>query len=163
MTKTLIILFALIAAIDCDRYQPPAAPSPSDALAPAPAPDVPTTTVRFFGIVSNEDAVPLAGAMVALTYSPDTGPAQVLNVQTGSDGRYEFQLNARQPGNVNALIRAVSADYLPNEQLVRMTDATERNIRLRRVRTIGIGQSTQVAFDMDSSRCMRPGTSGICE
>src|SRR5688572_13749496 len=31
-----------------------------------------------------------------------------------------------------------------------MTDATERNISMRRVCTIGIGQSTQVAFDIDS-------------
>lgn len=130
----------------------------------APPPDVPAATVRFFGAVTNEDGAPLPGAMVALTYAPDSGPAQVANVQTSSDGRYEFQLNARQPGNVNALIRAsASGDYLPNEQLVRMADGTERNIRLRRVRTIGVGQSTQVTFNADSSRCMTPGMEGICE
>jgi hypothetical protein len=139
----------------------PAAPTPGP---PVPAPDAPTTTVRFFGVVTNEDGAPLPGAMVAVTYVPDSGSTQLPTAQTGGDGRYELQFNARQPGNVNALIRAsASGDYLPNEQLVRMADATERNLRLRRVRTIGVGQSTQVTFDADSSRCMTPRTEGICE
>ena len=143
----------------------PAAPI-ADAPVPgtAPPPDVPAATVRFFGVVTNEDGVPLSGAMVGVTYVPDSGPAQVVNAQTSSDGRYEFQLNARQPGNVNAVIKAsASGDYVTNEQLVRLAAATERNMRLRRVRTIGVGQSTTIAFDADSSLCSTSRTGGICE
>jgi hypothetical protein len=157
----IVALCALLAAA-CGSS--PAAPAPNTTVPESPAPGIPATTVRFFGVVTTEEGAPVPSALVGVTYAPDSGPTQVAHTQTGSDGRYELQLSARQPGNINVLIRATaSGDYLPNEQLVRMTDATERNIRLRRVRTIGIGQSTQVAFDMDSSRCMTPGTSGICE
>ena len=137
----------------------PAAPVPNTTV-----PDVPTTAARFFGVVTNEDGAPLPGALVVVTYSPDSGPAQSANTQTASDGRYELQLSAREPGNVNALIVATAGgDYVPNEQLVRVAAATERNIRVRRVRTIGVGQSATITFDADSSRCRIPRTEGICE
>jgi hypothetical protein len=157
----IVALCALLAAA-CGSS--PVAPAPNSTVPESPAPGIPATTVRFFGVVTNEDGAPVPSALVGVTYAPDSGPTQAANTQTGSDGRYELQLSARQPGNINVLIRATaSGDYLPNEQLVRLTDATERNFRLRRVRTIGAGQSTQVTFDTDSSRCMTPGTQGICE
>ena len=137
----------------------PAAPAPNPAAA-----DVPTTAARFFGVVTNEEGAPLPGATVVVTYVPDTGQAQTVNTLTGTDGRYELQLSAREPGNVNALIVATAGgDYVPNEQLLRVAAATERNLRLRRVRTIGVGQFTTVTFDADSSRCRIPRTEGICE
>jgi hypothetical protein len=91
MTKALIILFVLIAPIGCDSYQPPAAPSPNPTV-----PDVPTTAARFFGVVTNEEGAPLAGAMVVVAYSPDSSALQSVNTRTGSDGGYELQLAARQ-------------------------------------------------------------------
>jgi len=124
----------------------------------------PETSQRVFGTVTNEEGSPLAGATVVLTYVPDSGAAQTVNAVTGGDGRYEIQLSAIQPGNVNATIRASAAEeYVPNTQLVRVTDVAEKNIRLRRLRTITMGQSATIRFDADSSRCTKPGTTGICE
>ena len=119
----IVALCALLAAA-CGSS--PAAPNTT--VPESPAPGIPATTVRFFGVVTNEEGVPVPGAMVDVTYAPDSGSTQVANTQTGSDGRYELQLSARQPGNINVLIRATaSGDYLPNERLVRLTDAIERN------------------------------------
>jgi hypothetical protein len=99
-----------------------------------------------------------------LTYVPDSGATQTVNALTGGDGRYEIQLSAIQPGNVTATIQASAAgEYVPNTQLVRLADVSEKNIRLRRLRTITMGQSATIRFDADSSRCTKPGTSGICE
>ena len=156
MRVTFAVLCALIVSA-CGSS--PTAPAPNPTVA-----DVPTTAARFFGVVTSEDGAPLSGATVVVTYVPDTGQAQTVNTQTGTGGRYELQLSAREPGNVNALILATAGgDYVPNEQLVRVAAATERNIRLRRVRTIGVGQSTTITFDADSSRCRIPRTEGICE
>ena len=127
-------------------------------------PDIPTTAARFFGVVMNEEGAPLAGARVEVVYAPDSGPAQGASTLAASDGRYELQLNARQPGNVNVLVRVTAnGDYLVNEQLVRLAAETALNVRLRRVRTISVGQSTTITFDAGSSRCTMPGTTGICE
>lgn len=61
-------------------------------------------------------------------------------------------------------IRAsATEEYVPNTQSVLLADATEKNIRLRRLRTITMGQFATIRFDADSSRCTTPGTSGICE
>jgi hypothetical protein len=152
------------AAVLCAMFVSACGSSPAAPLPGTTVPDVPTTAARFFGVVTNEEGAPLAGATVGVTYVADSGSTQGGNTQTASDGRYELQLNARQPGNVNALIRAsASGDYLPTEQLVRVTAATERNLRLRRVRTIGVGQSTTITIDADSSRCTMPRTDGVCE
>ena len=131
---------------------------------PTAAPVVPQASQRVFGTVTNEEGSPLAGAAVVLTYVPDNGAPQMVTGLTGADGRYEVQLNASQPGNVNATIRAsATEEYVPNTQLVRLADVAEKNVRLRRLRTITIGQSVTIRFDADSSRCTKPGTSGICE
>jgi hypothetical protein len=125
---------------------------------------VPATTHRFVGTLTNEEGSPLPDALVVLTYVPDIGATQTTSARTGGDGRYEFQLNANQPGNVNATIRAsASAEYAPNTQLVRLADVSEKNIRLRRFQTITVGQSAVIGFDADSSRCTAPRTEGICE
>jgi hypothetical protein len=125
---------------------------------------VPETAHRVFGTVTNEEGAPLTGATVVLTYVPDSGAAQTVNALTGGDGRYEIQLSASRPGNVNATIRASAAEeYVPNTQLVPLADVSEKNIRLRRLRTITMGQSATIRFDADSSRCTKSGTSGICE
>jgi hypothetical protein len=119
---------------------------------------------RVFGTVTNEEGSPLAGAAVVLTYVPDSGATQMVNALTGGDGRYDVQLSASGPGNVNATIRAsATEEYAPNTQVVRLADVAEKNIRLRRLRTITMGQSTTIRFDADSSRCTTPETSGICE
>src|SRR5687767_5117715 len=131
---------------------------------PTAPPVVPETSHRVSGTVTNEEGSPLAGAAVVLTYVPDSGATQTVNALTGGDGRYEIQLSAIQPGNVNATIQASAAgEYVPNTQLVRLADVSEKNIRLRRLRTITMGQSAMIRFDADSSRCTKPGTSGICE
>jgi hypothetical protein len=154
----LVVLCVLFVSA-CRSSPSPTAPAPNLAGA-----DVPTTAARFFGIVANDEGAPVSGATVGVTYADDTGSTQGGTTQTGSDGRYELQLDARQPGNVNALIRAsASGDYVPTEQLVRLTAATERNLRLRRLRTIGVGQSTTITFDADTSRCTAPRTEGVCE
>ena len=138
--------------------------SPAPPLPNTPVPDVPTTAARFFGVVTNEEGSQISGAVVTVTYVPDIGAAQSTNTVTGSDGRYDLRLNVSEPGNVNALIRgSAGGEYLPNEQLVRLAPTAERNLRLRRVRTISVGQSTTISFDADSSRCTAPRTEGICE
>jgi hypothetical protein len=114
--------------------------------------------------VTNDEGVPIADANVVLSYQPDLAAAQGAGTRTGADGRYALELNARQPGNVNALIRAIAGDvYRPFEQLIRVGASGEKNIRLRRVRTITAGQSTTVRFDADSSTCGSIGIAGICE
>lgn len=131
---------------------------------PAAPTVVPETSHRVFGTVTNEEGSPLAGAAVALTFVADSGATQMVNGVTGADGRYEVQLSTSGPGNVNATIRAAATEeYVPNTQLVRLADVAEKNIRLRRLRTITMGQTVTVRFDADSSRCTQPGTSGICE
>ena len=131
---------------------------------PAAPAAVPATSLRVFGTVSNDEGSPLSGATVALTYGSDNGAAQTVNARTGGEGRYEVQLSAIQPGNVNATIRvSATEEYVPNTQRVLLTDVAEKNIRLRRLRTITMGQSATIRFDADSSRCTQPGTSGICE
>src|SRR5687767_3034118 len=124
MTRTLAVLFVLSALVASGCGSSPAAPASDPRVSgTVPAPGLPTTRVRFFGVVTTEDGAPLPGAMVAVTYVPDSGSTQLPTAQTGGDGRYELQFDARQPGNVNALIRAIAGgDYLPNEQLVRMAD-----------------------------------------
>ena len=151
-------------AVLCAVFVSACGSSPAAPLANTSVPDVPTTAARFFGVVTNDEGALIAGATVGVTYVADTGSTQGGSTQTGSDGRYELQLDARQPGNVNALIRAsAGGDYVPTEQLVRLTAATERNPRLRRLRTIGVGQSITITLDADSSRCTAPRTDGICE
>jgi hypothetical protein len=131
---------------------------------PAAPAVVPEAFHRVFGTVTNEEGSPIAGAAVVLAYVPDSGATQMVNGLTGADGRYEVQFSPNQPGNVNATIRAsATEEYVPNTQLVRLADAAEKNIRLRRLRTITMGQSATVRFDADSSRCTKAGTSGICE
>ena len=133
----------------------------SSPTAPSVAPE---TSHRVFGTVTNDEGSPLAGAAVVLAFVADSGATQMVNGATGADGRYEVQLITTGPGNVNATIRAsATEEYVPNTQLVRLADGAEKNIRLRRVRTVTMGQTVTVRFDADSSRCTQPGTSGICE
>ena len=114
--------------------------------------------------MTNDDGVPLADAIVTLTYQPELAATQFANTRTGADGRYELQLSAQQPGNVSAVVRATSgAEYSPSEQFVRVTDGVEKNLRLRRIRTITVGQSATIRFDSDSSVCSSLGFGGLCE
>jgi hypothetical protein len=156
-------LFAILVSIGWGCGSNPIRPSlTSD---PRSAPTGPAAIpFRGFGVVTNDDGAPLAGANVTLTYQPDLAAIQSASGVTAADGRYELQLNARQPGNVSAVVRAVSsAEYNPSEQYVRVADGVERNLRLRRVRTITAGQSAAIKFDDDSSVCSSLGIGGLCE
>jgi hypothetical protein len=119
---------------------------------------------RVFGVVTNDDGLPLDGAIVTLFYQPDLAATQSATTRTAADGRYELQLDARQPGNVNALVRVVAATpYGPSEQFVRVADSAERNFRLRGIQTITNGQSASIKIDSDSSLCWSLGIAGRCE
>jgi len=145
----------------------PTSPSTNSPLSPgpAPAPAGPAAIpFRVSGVVTNDDGVPLDGATVTLFYQPDLAAPQSGTAKTTADGRYELQLDARQPGNVNAVVRVVAANqYGPFEQFVRVADSAERNFRLRRIQTITSGQSATIKIDSDSSLCWSLGIGGRCE
>jgi hypothetical protein len=140
-------------------------PTPTPTPAPTPAPAAPAAIAfRVTGVVTNDEGAPLDDAMVVLTYQPDLAATQTVNTRTGVDGRYELRLNAQQPGNVSALIRATaSAEFRSTEQLVRVADNAEKNFRLRSVRSITVGQATVLKFDSESSLCASVGIAGLCE
>lgn len=173
MRTSIAVITSLTFVVTCDSARVPTSPSPSPQSspspapgpAPAPAPVAPAAIAfRVSGIVSNEEGMPLDGAIVVLTYQSAVAPTQTVNASTGLDGRYELRLDAQQPGNVNALIRATrGAEYAPSEQFVRVVDNAEKNLRLRPIRTITVGQPGVLTFDSESSRCSSLGIAGICE
>jgi hypothetical protein len=119
---------------------------------------------RVTGIVTNEEGTPLDDAIVVLTYQPESAAVQSVTTRTGADGRYELLLNARQPGNVSALIRVTAREeYKPFEQFVRVADHAEKNVRLRPLRSITVGQFATFKFDSDSSVCSSLGIGGLCD
>ena len=143
----------------------PTSPSPAPASTGVPGPVAPVgVPFRVFGVVTNDEGVPLDGAVVTLFYQPDLAAQQSATTRTAADGRYELQLDARQPGNVNALVRVVAAtQYGPSEGFVRVADSAERNFRLRRIQTITPGQSATIKLDSDSSLCWSLGIAGRCD
>ena len=162
-----LLMVVLVVSVGWACGSSPTSPSLGSPLAqsPAPAPEIPAFAFNVSGLVTNEEGAPVGDVVVSLTYQPDLAATQVVNTRTGVDGRYQLHLDARQPGNVNALIRAIGGGtYWPVDQFVRLAASTEKNLRLRPVRTIIVGQSAAVRFDGDSSLCASIGVEGsICE
>jgi hypothetical protein len=167
LPKAFVILFALIAAIGCDSYRAPAAPSPSDSPSPTPAPTAPgATSFRVTGVVTDETGMAVSGLPLHFEFAagdfasvPELGCNSFCTIATDAAGRYELNVKAIPiPFYGSALsaglVHTWREGYQQTVQLLPFgTTEIVQNIRLRRSRVVRAGESFTSIVEPDSSMC----------
>ena len=166
-----------IALLCCACGSTPAAPVPNQApgsTVPPPDPSPPVTpgSVRYrvSGVVTDENGSPLADAHVEVEYNSPAGgvfsnpPSFCFSigcwfkVKTDAGGRYDVVFDAAPSTRIGQIGSAgdiaVRGGGWHNYQILPWGRfEIVQNLKLKRLRTIGVGGGTTVTIDSDSSLC----------
>ncbi len=171
----------LLAALAC-ACQSPSAPqvatgsgtptAPASPTSPAPPPSSPSAT-RFHvtGVVTDENGLPLPGARVEVGYNRPAGdvfsdppsfcPTPLgcwFVVKTDAVGRYDVVFDAGPSTRIGQTgsagnITALGGGWHDYQILPWGQSEIVQNLRVKRLRSIGIGGGTTVTISPDSSLC----------
>jgi hypothetical protein len=137
MVTRLIVVFGVLFVGACDSA--PTVPSPRLTLPPWPAP--PPRIVRVAGRVTDERAIPIAGASISVFQEP--------KAVSSADGFYELSGAFGSPYGTGLF--ATREGYERNYQWVPAATEAVRNFRLRGVVRITAGEDLRVALDSDDT------------
>src|SRR5688500_17201565 len=149
----------LIGALGCGGPAAPL-PLPGDSSTPGA-----TAGYSVSGVVTDDGGARVANAVVILDHGPrlpDLNPETLqLTTRTSADGRYQFTIlpsQVRAGVEPFAMIRAytytnVQTHTATTQLLAREGTGATRNIRLKRLRVIGAGQSAGGRIGADRTLC----------
>ena len=161
----LVLLAAFVSSCETKSSHPnsqnatavttPLAPTPTPTPTPTPAPEPAKYLVSLSGTVTDESGAPVAGSGVMVEYQRPDGRYQQVNATPDGSGHYAISFEAADRRQVEPYAHHVIAgagQYDMNTQVL-TGNASDFNIdfRLRRRRTIDVGQEVAMSIEPDSS------------